>query len=86
MVIVFGRPWPISLNSSSPERLPMASESERTVIGISIGTLPLRGWVGPRTFFFCFLMRTRGPSSSVRRPTRPLRMSFSALDLRSACR
>ena len=63
----------------------MASESERTVIGNSIGTLPLRGWVGPKTFFFCFLMRTRG-SSSVSRPTRPPRMSFSALDLRSAWR
>ena len=76
MVMVGGRPWPISLKSSSPERLPMASESERTVIGKSIGTFPLRGWVGPLTLTFFGLNRTRGPSSSSR-PTAPRLTSVS---------
>ena len=73
MVMVGGAPWSISLKSSSPERLPMASESERTVIGMSIGTLPLRGWVGPLTLCFLGLRRMRGLSSSLSRgrPGRP---------------
>ena len=57
--MVGGRPWSISLKSSSPERMPMASDSERTVIGRSIGTLPLRGWVGPLIFSFLGLVRMR---------------------------
>ena len=46
-------PWSRSLNSSSTERLPRASDRERTVIGSSSARLPWRGAVAEPLLALC---------------------------------
>ena len=67
MVELMFRPWakpcPINLKRSSPDLMPGACPKERTVIGTSIGTLPIRGMVA-----CCrFLRRSRVLSPGRRR-------------------
>ena len=55
MLVVGGRPWPMSLKTTSPAFRPTASEKVRTVMGRPIGVLPLRWTVPGGLGFLCCL-------------------------------
>ena len=90
MVMLGSAPWSLRRNTKSPQRTPIDSDRDRTVIGEEMGTLPFRGWVGP-PLCFCLTLRSRslvrcGRSSSANRRTRVPWRSASVRSLRSLAR